>query len=113
MSNDNPSADADSRSDPHSKVSASDRIGSRSGEPPASRSYLSLIPWRNFRRVLFLIMALAAVLALKRSGGGLFRGVVDSVAPMSSSARPPTPATTSAPRVRATTVHIQSGSFVR
>ena len=32
------------------------------------KSYLSLVPWRNFRRVLFLILALMAVVALKKSG---------------------------------------------
>jgi hypothetical protein len=40
---------------------------------------LSLVPWRNFRRVAFLILALMAVVVLKRSGPGFFRGLFDSV----------------------------------
>jgi hypothetical protein len=62
----------------------------------AERSYLSLVPWRNFRRVFLLILALGAVLALKKSGGGFFRGVLDSVAP------PP-----AAPTGPETTVHLR------
>lgn len=53
-------------------------------------------------------MALTAVLALKRSGGGFFRNVVDSVAP--APARPSAPAPGARPT---TTVHIQPGSFAR
>jgi hypothetical protein len=62
----------------------------------AERSYLSLLPWRNFRRALFLLLALLAVVALKRSGGGPFKGLIESVAP-------PAPA----PRSVQTTVHLQ------
>jgi hypothetical protein len=70
---------------------------------PVERSYLSLIPRRNFRRALFLLLALLAVVALKKSGGGFFRNVLDSVAP------PQTRATSSPPRSPAseTTVHLQ------
>ena len=39
------------------------------------------IAWRNFRRAAFLILALLGVVALKRSGGGFLRGVLDGVAP--------------------------------
>jgi hypothetical protein len=76
------------------------------GRRPVERSYLSLIPRRNFRRALFLLLALLAVVALKKSGGGLFRNVLDSVAPPQSRAarsqpRPPAPETT---------VHLQPGT---
>ena len=63
------------------------------------RSFLSLVPWRNFRRVALLIVALMAVVALKRSGAGLgfVKGLMDGVAP-------PVPA----PAVE-TTVHMRAG----
>jgi hypothetical protein len=66
-----------------------------------TRSSLAL-PWRNFRRVVFLIFALLAVVALKKSAGGFFNRLVDAVA-----APPPAaPARSAAP---ATTVHLQPG----
>ena len=68
-------------------------------ERPPERSYLSLIPRRNFRRALFLLLALIAVVALKKSSGGFFDNLFSSVGP--------TPAQPSAPRVRETTVHMQ------
>jgi hypothetical protein len=49
--------------------------------PPQERSYWELLPRRNFRRVLFLIAVLLAVLALKRAGGGAFRNLFEGVAP--------------------------------
>lgn len=62
------------------------------------RSYLSLIPRRNFRRALFLLLALLGVVALKKSGRGFFGSVLDSVAPPRSPAaarpRAPSPETT-------------------
>jgi hypothetical protein len=66
------------------------------------RTYLSQVPWRNFRRVLFLIIALMSVVALKKGAGGFFNRVLESVA------RPPAaaPARSTAP---ATTVHLQPG----
>ena len=70
----------------------------RNIEPP-ERSYLALIPRRNFRRALFLLLALLAVVALKKSGGGFFGNVLNSVAPTA-----PAPAR---PSVPPTTVHIQ------
>jgi hypothetical protein len=76
----------------------------RAGERPAlrprgERSYLALIPRRNFRRALFLLLALMAVVALKKSGGGFFGNVLNSVTP---------PATAPVrPAVPPTTVHIQ------
>ena len=77
-------------------------------DPPPERSFWALVPWRNFRRVLFLILALGAVLAVKRSGGGFFGAVIESVGPP-----PPTTTTTPtrepAPRPVQTTVHLQAG----
>jgi hypothetical protein len=72
----------------------------RNTDPEAARperSFLSLVPWRNFRRAAFLILALLGVVALKRSGAGFFRGLLDGVAP-------PRPA----PAVE-TTVHMRAG----
>jgi hypothetical protein len=77
---------------------------------PLERSYLSLIPRRNLLRALFLLLALLAVVALKKSGGGVFRNVLDSVAPpRTPAASAPPRALTSAPRAPApeTTVHLQ------
>ncbi len=84
------------------------------------RSYLSLLPWRNFRRVLFLIFALLAVVALKKSGGGMFRNILDSVAPPSvpSTSRSSSPSSwpssspSQPPRapVPETTVHLRTGN---
>ena len=70
------------------------------GPERAPRSSL-VLPWRNFRRVVFLIFALMAVVALKRSAGGFFNRLLESVA-----SPPPAPARPVAP---ATTVHLQPG----
>jgi hypothetical protein len=79
---------------------ASERAGERPGQRPrGERSYLSLIPRRNFQRALFLLLALLAVVALKKSGGGFFGSVLNGVAPPATA-----PARPSAPP---TTVHIQ------
>jgi hypothetical protein len=76
------------------------RAGERPGiRPPGERSYLALIPRRNFRRALFLLLALMAVVALKKSGGGFFGNVLNGVAP-------PAPAS-ARQSVPPTTVHIQ------
>jgi hypothetical protein len=65
------------------------------------------LPWRNLRRAFFLLVALIGILALKHSGGGSFRGILESVAPPSpASPGPRVPETT-------TTVHIQAGSMPR
>jgi hypothetical protein len=67
-------------------------------ERAGDRSYLSLIPRRNLRRALFLLLALLAVIALKKSGGGAFQNLLDSVSPPRSGAaaqrRTPAPETT-------------------
>jgi hypothetical protein len=49
--------------------------------PRPERSYWSLIPGRNLRRALFLILALVAVLSLKQSSGGFFNRVLESITP--------------------------------
>jgi hypothetical protein len=73
-----------------------------------------LVPWRNFRRVLFLIAALLAVLTLKQSGGGLFRSVLDSMAPPATRSREPiAPMAPDDPRAIHTTVHVQAGPAPR
>jgi hypothetical protein len=55
-------------------------------EPPAERTFWSLVPGRNFRRALFLIAALVAILVVKKVAGLSFARMFDSVAP------PPAPA---------------------
>jgi hypothetical protein len=85
--------------------------GSRGELPPGmrrlveargrQRTYLSLLPWRNFRRVVFLIFALMAVVALKKGAGGFFNRLLESVAPPALA-----PAHPAAPP---TTVHLQPG----
>jgi hypothetical protein len=59
---------------------------SRSGapnplEPPPERSYWELLPRRNLRRALFLVLALGGVLFIKHTGGLSFRKMFDGVAP--------------------------------
>jgi hypothetical protein len=73
--------------------------GGRRVAHASERSYLSLVPWRNFRRVVLLIVALMGVVALKKSAGGLFSRIIDSVTPQPAPAR----------HVPATTVHLQPG----
>ena len=67
---------------------------------PREKTYLALVPWRNFRRVVFLILALTAVVALKRSSGGFFDRIFASVAP---------PAAAPAHQAPETTVHLRPG----
>ena len=104
MSIDEPASGSGSREE---LPAGSRRAIYRSGNPQraapgpsrAARSYLASLPLRSFRRVVFLILALMAVVALKRSAGGFFSRVLESVAP------PPAPAHT-APE---TTVHLHPG----
>jgi hypothetical protein len=51
--------------------------------PPPERSFWELLPWRNFRRALFLIAALIAIIAIKRMGGFSFARMFDGIAPVS------------------------------
>ena len=62
-------------------------------EPPADKSFWELLPRRNFRRALFLVAALVAIIAIKRMGGFSFARLFDSVAP----APAPAPATKTQP----------------
>lgn len=57
-----------------------------SREPPAEKSLWALLPRRNFRRVVFLLAALVAIIAIKRMGGFSFAKLFNDVAP------PPPPA---------------------
>jgi len=98
MSTDEPAPRPDPRGEHRSQGRRPDRV--------AERSYLSLVPWRNFRRVFLLILALGGILALKKSGGVFFRNVLDSVAP-------PPPQRSPAATVPETTVHLQARSPAR
>ena len=60
-------------------------------EPPAEQSFWALLPRRNFRRVLFLVAALIAIISIKRMGGFSLAKLFDGVAP------PPTAARDAAP----------------
>jgi hypothetical protein len=60
-------------------------------EPPVEKSFWELVPRRNLRRALFLIVALAAILAIKRMGGFSLAKLFNDVAP----APAPAPATAS------------------
>jgi len=81
----------------------------RSIERPTERSYLSLIPRRNFRRALFLLLALLAVVALKKSGVGFFDSLFKSVGPTTAppTASPPTTTRRARAPVPETTVHLR------
>jgi hypothetical protein len=60
------------------------------GLPPRpERDYWQLLPRRNFRRALFLVLALLGVLVIKRAGGLSLGRLFDGVAP-------PPPASSSA-----------------
>jgi len=68
--------------------------------PPPERSYWELVPRRNLRRALFLVLALGGVLFIKRTGGLSFRKMFEGVAPTEPAGgfqhievrRPPAPA---------------------
>jgi hypothetical protein len=53
----------------------------RSREASAEQSFWALLPRRNFRRVLFLLAALVAIVAIKRMGGFSLSKLFDDVAP--------------------------------
>lgn len=46
--------------------------------PPPERSYWQLVPRRNLRRALFLVLALLGVVAIKHAGGFSFGGLFDA-----------------------------------
>jgi hypothetical protein len=54
--------------------------------PSPERSFWQLLPRRNFRRALFLVLVLLGVIVLKRSGGFSFSRMFDGVAPAPSGA---------------------------
>ena len=49
--------------------------------PPPERSFWQLVPRRNLRRALLLIIAIVAVIAIKRSGGLSLDRIFQQVAP--------------------------------
>ena len=49
--------------------------------PPPERTFWQLLPRRNLRRALLLIIAIVAVLAIKRTGGLSLDKIFDQVAP--------------------------------
>jgi hypothetical protein len=61
----------------------------RVDQPERERTFWELVPRRNLRRVVFLIVAILAVVALKRAGGGAFRNLLDAVSPSAPGARSP------------------------
>jgi hypothetical protein len=69
--------------------------------PPAERSFWELLPRRNFRRALFLLAALVAILVIKRMGGFSFARMFDSVAPA------PAPASAPAPKAEPSFQHLE------
>jgi hypothetical protein len=50
--------------------------------PPPERSFWQLVPRRNLRRALLLIIAIIAVIAIKRSGGLSLDRIFEQVAPV-------------------------------
>jgi hypothetical protein len=62
-----------------------------SREAPADKSFWALLPRRNFRRAVFLLAALVAIIFIKRMGGFSLAKLFDGVAPPSAArdAEPP------------------------
>jgi hypothetical protein len=60
------------------------RIDSNLPNPARERSYWELLPRRNLRRALFLLLALAGVLFIRHTGGLSFGKILDGVAPAES-----------------------------
>ena len=56
-------------------------------EAPTEKSFWALLPRRNFRRVVFLLAALVAIIAIKRMGGFSLARMFDGVAPPPAAAR--------------------------
>ena len=56
--------------------------------PPAEKSFWALLPRRNFRRALFLLAALVAIIVIKRMGGFSLTRLFDGVAPTPQPAPP-------------------------
>jgi hypothetical protein len=51
--------------------------------PPPEKSFWALLPRRNFRRALFLLAALIAIIVIKRMGGFSLDKLFNDVAPTS------------------------------
>lgn len=49
--------------------------------PPPERSFWQLLPRRNFRRALLLVIAIVAVIFIKRTGGLSLNKMFDQMAP--------------------------------
>jgi hypothetical protein len=56
---------------------------------PPERSFWTLMPRQSVRRVLFLLLALAGILFIKRTGGLSFGNLLDAVGPASPAPRAP------------------------
>jgi hypothetical protein len=52
-------------------------------EPAPEKNFWALLPRRNFRRALFLIAALVAIIVIKRMGGFSLAKLFNDVAPPS------------------------------
>ena len=50
-------------------------------EPAPEKNFWALLPRRNFRRALFLLAALVAIIAIKRMGGFSLAKLFNDVAP--------------------------------
>jgi hypothetical protein len=59
--------------------------------PPPERSFWQLLPRRNLRRALLLIIAIVAVIAIKRSGGLSLDKIFQQVAPAGPTPSPNSP----------------------
>ena len=62
-------------------MSTNDHEPGHPREAPAEKSFWALLPRRNFRRVVFLLAALVAIIAIKRMGGFSLAKLFDGVAP--------------------------------
>ena len=57
--------------------------------PAPEKSFWALLPRRNFRRVVFLIAALVAIIVIKRMGGFSLAKLFNDVAPPPASQKQP------------------------
>lgn len=58
-------------------------------EPAPEKNFWALLPRRNFRRAVFLIAALVAIIVIKRMGGFSLAKLFNDVAPPSQSQKQP------------------------
>lgn len=90
---------------PPRPLPTTDHESGRPPEPPAAKSYWALLPRRNFRRAVFLIAALIAIIAIKRMGGFSFAKLFDGIAPPPP--RAPARPSTSAPSTTGPFQHLE------